>query len=198
MFAPGFYLRTPTHPNSCAPVPTFTPHRACSSPAPPPTNACYRKRSISLLAPMPPLSPSASALLAPGGEACLLLLLLRRDLHGRRPCTRTDHRAEVFAVTVLRPIGVIDTVVDRAFHHFESYFFRHPCRGDPPRFLPHGSPIPARVLPVIRADVEGRRIPRRTRSMSACRTLLHRRERAQYADHPAPRFCVVRVLTMSS
>ena len=75
--------------------------------------------------------------------------LARHDLDCRRAGTCADHRAEIRAAMVLRPVGIVDEFVDRAVDRLEGDFLRHAGSSDPPRFLPHRGLVPARVLPVV-------------------------------------------------
>src|SRR4051812_147550 len=68
--------------------------------------------------------------------------LTRHDLDRGGAGGRPDHRAQVRVAAVLRPVGVVDTVVDRAVDRLEGDFLRHAGRGDPPRLLPHRGPVP--------------------------------------------------------
>src|SRR5271166_2741157 len=79
----------------------------------------------------------------------------RHDPDGRRAGASPDHRTEVGAAVVLRPVGVVDAIVDRPVNWLEGDLFRHARGDDAPGLLPHSSSIPARVLSVIAAHVEG-------------------------------------------
>src|SRR5262249_5962528 len=80
--------------------------------------------------------------------------LARHDLYCRGAGAYADHWAQVRAATVLRALGLVDTVVDFAADLLERYFFRHAGSSDPPGLLPYRSFIPTRVLPVVSAHVE--------------------------------------------
>src|SRR5260221_313384 len=56
---------------------------------------------------------------------------------------------------VLRPVGVVDAVVDRSVHRLEGDLLGHAGSDDPPRPLPRCGLVPTRVLPVVAAHVEG-------------------------------------------
>src|SRR3954449_3930328 len=77
------------------------------------------------------------------------------DLDGRGAGAGADHRAEIRAALVLRPVGVVDEVVDRPVDRLERDFLRHAGGSDPPRLLPHRSLVPTRALPVVGTHVEG-------------------------------------------
>ena len=83
------------------------------------------------------------------------IVIARHDLDRREPGACADHRAEVRAAAVLRPVGVVNEVVDRPIDRLEGDFLRHAGGSDPPRLLPHRGLVPSRVLPVIGAHVEG-------------------------------------------
>src|SRR5271168_553171 len=68
---------------------------------------------------------------------------------------RADHRAEVRAAMILHPVGVVDAVINDAVDRLEGDLFGHAGGDDPPRLLPPRGLIPARLLPVIAAHVEG-------------------------------------------
>src|SRR4051794_17408828 len=80
--------------------------------------------------------------------------LARHDTDGRRACPRADHRGEVRAARVLRPVGVVDPLVEGPVHRLEGDLLRDAGRGDPSGFLSKRSLVPARVAPVVGADVE--------------------------------------------
>ena len=56
---------------------------------------------------------------------------------------------------VLRPVGVVDEVVDWPVDRLEGDFPRYAGGSDPPRLLPHRGLVPTRILPVVAAHVEG-------------------------------------------
>jgi hypothetical protein len=85
----------------------------------------------------------------------LALFLARHDFDCRGAGPRVDHRAEVWAVMVLRPVGVVDAAVDRSVHRLEGDLLRHPGGDYPSGRLPHRGLIPTRILPVLAAHVEG-------------------------------------------
>src|SRR6266851_7623868 len=76
---------------------------------------------------------------------------------------RADHRAEKLAAFVLCAVGFVDKVVDRLSDLLsdlridcrEFHFLRHTGGGDSACLLPHCSLVPARLLPVVAAYVEG-------------------------------------------
>src|SRR4051794_13022678 len=66
---------------------------------------------------------------------CRRAFVSRHDLDCRGAGACADHGAEVRAAVVLRPVGVIDPVVDRPVHGLESDFLRQTRGGDPTRLL---------------------------------------------------------------
>jgi hypothetical protein len=56
---------------------------------------------------------------------------------------------------VLRPVGVVDAVVDRSVHRLKGDLLRHGGGDDPPGLLPHRGLVPTVILPVVAAHVEG-------------------------------------------
>src|SRR5258708_13720076 len=56
---------------------------------------------------------------------------------------------------VLHPVGIVDAVVDRSVYQLEPDLLRHAGGDDPPSLLPHRGLIPARILPIVAAHVEG-------------------------------------------
>src|SRR5438270_10164294 len=110
--------------------------------------------------PMQPRPMSdTSRLLLPSLRFCISLLLLlglaRHDLDGRGAGGCADHGAEVRAVAVLRPVRVVDPVVDRPLHGLESDFLCQTGRGDPTRLLAHGGLVPTGAVSVVGTHVEG-------------------------------------------
>src|SRR5947207_4810404 len=81
--------------------------------------------------------------------------LARRDLDCRGSGTCADHRLEIRTATVLRAVSVIDTIVDWPVDRLEGDLLRHAGGDHPPCPLPYGGLIPARLLSVVAADVEG-------------------------------------------
>src|SRR3954453_9280832 len=78
----------------------------------------------------------------------------RPDPYGRRARAVADHGSEIPAALVLRPVCLVDPFVDRSLDGFEAHLPRRARGGDPPRLLPYRRLVPARVPPVIGADVE--------------------------------------------
>src|SRR4051794_15764877 len=93
-------------------------------------------------------------LVLPCGAMNRLVYFARQDLDGRGACACADHRAEVGAAVVLRPVGVVDEVVDRALDLLERDFLRPAGGGDPPRLLAYRGLMPARGPPVVGAHIE--------------------------------------------
>src|SRR5216684_1697123 len=60
----------------------------------------------------------------------------RHDLDRRGSCAWADHGVEIRAAAVLRPIGVVDAVVDRTVDRLELDFPCHAGGDDPSRLLP--------------------------------------------------------------
>src|SRR5438105_2085760 len=52
---------------------------------------------------------------SPAGSGSILVALSGHDLDGGGAGAGADHRLEVRAAAVLRPVGVVDAVVDRPF-----------------------------------------------------------------------------------
>jgi hypothetical protein len=57
-------------------------------------------------------------------------------------------RAELRAAMVLRPVGIVDAVVDPAVDRLGGYFLRHAGGDDPPRLVPNRGLVPTRVPPL--------------------------------------------------
>ena len=81
--------------------------------------------------------------------------LARHGLDRRGAGAFADHRLEVRAAMVFRPVGVVDAVIDRSIDRLKGDLFRHAGGDDPPRLLPHCGLVPARALPVVAAHIEG-------------------------------------------
>src|SRR4051794_19293812 len=104
-----------------------------------------------------PMQPSPTAdtsrLLLPSLRFCILLLLplglARHDLDGCGAGACADHRAEVRAAVALRPVRVVDAVIDRPLDRLEGDFLRHAGGRDPPCLLPYHRLVPTRLLPVV-------------------------------------------------
>jgi hypothetical protein len=62
--------------------------------------------------------------------------LARHDFDCRGAGACADHRLEIRAAVVLRPVGVIDEVVDRTADGLERDLLRHAGGSDPARRLP--------------------------------------------------------------
>jgi hypothetical protein len=121
----------------------------------------------------------------------------RRDPDGRGTGPGADHRAEIRTAPVLRPVGVVDCVIDRFVDRFESHVLRHAGDCDPARLLARRGLIPTGVPPVVGTDVEICRPPQPTRSMSACRTSRCPRGTVRHAGRRPRRSGEVRPSTTS-
>lgn len=82
-----------------------------------------------------------------------VVCIARPDLDRRSTSAGSDHRAEIWAAVVLRPVGVVDEVVGRPIGGLKCDFLRHFGGNNPPSSLAHGGLVPARVQPVIGAHV---------------------------------------------
>src|SRR5690242_10923621 len=74
------------------------------------------------------------------------------DCCGASACA--DHRLEIWAAMVLRPVRVVDEIVNRPVDRLEGDFLGYVSSSNPPCFLAHCGLVPTGLLPVVRAHVE--------------------------------------------